>query len=373
MAQDEGGKEQRPERREEGAYEPFRDRRETARGGLILGTILVSVGIILLIDNFYPGFGFSRLWPAIIIVWGFAVIVSGFIPPFDFLKPLKGILIGTIGTILLYNTLGILSYRFWLELIPFWPVLAGVTRSRIVAALPTLIIIATLIFTFVYGGSAFRLGTEPSSAAESRPMIPGVTNGEATVDFTVGELDMGATDKLYDVRAREFGDERLPTIQFSQSGDSVGVAFRARNDIRLFRRDEQRKWNVLLSRDVDWRLNVKTGVSDSDLDLSGLKVSALEVDGGVGSTRVRLGDKQDQLNANIKTGVSELRILVPKSSGVRVGLNRGLSTVDFRNIDVERTTEDNRALYETPGFSSASKKLNLDVSIGVSSFIVEGY
>ncbi|MDI6816768.1 MAG: hypothetical protein QME41_06215 [Actinomycetota bacterium] len=360
----------------------FENERKTARRGLVFGLILISVGVILLVDNFYPGLGITRLWPVVIIAWGFAVLVSGLIPPFDFSKPLDGILIGTIGVVLLYNTLGIVPYHFWLELIALWPVLiialgfsilGGVTRNRIIAALPTLIIIATLLFALFYMDGPLRPRIELTSVNKSRDAISGVKTGEATIDFAVGELDIGSTGMLYDLNAREFGDERGPQIDFSRTDDKVEIELKARDDVRFYKWDEQRAWNLMLSKDIDWRLKVDAGVSDSDLDLSELDVSSVEIDGGVGSIRVRIGDRSERVDAKIDTGVSECRIMVPKSSGVRLSLDRGLSAVDFRDIDLDKISENRLTVYETKGFVDASRKINIDVDMGVASFIVEGY
>ena len=381
MAEEEGMQQQRDDRRGRGS-ERFEKEHRTGRGGLVFGLLLITIGVILLVDNFYPGLGFTRLWPVIIIAWGFAVLVSGLVPPFDFSKPLDGILIGTIGLVLLYNTLGIVPYSFWLELVTLWPVLiialgfsilGGVTRNRIIAALPTLIIIATLLFALFYVSGPLRPRIELTSVNKSRAAIPGVKTGEATIDFSVGELDLGSTGMLYDLNAREFGDERGPQIDFSRTDEKVEIGLKARDDVHFYKWDEQRAWNLMLSKDIDWRLKVDAGVSDSDLDLSELDVSSVDIDGGVGSMRVRIGDRSERVDAKIDTGVSECRIMVPKSSGVRLSLDRGLSAVDFRDIDLDKISENGLTVYETKGFANASKKIDLDVDMGVASFIVEGY
>lgn len=378
---EEGKKQQRDDGRGLGG-ERFEKERRTGRGGLVFGLLLITVGVMLLVDKFFPGLGFTRLWPVIIIAWGFAVLVNGLIPPLDFSKPLDGILIGTIGVVLLYNTLGIVPYRFWLELIALWPVLiialgfsilGGVTRNRIIAAVPTLIIIATLLIALFYMDGPLRPRIELTSVNKSRAAISEVKTGEATIDFSVGELDIGSTKMLYDLNAREFGDERGPQIDFSRSGEKVDLNVKARDDIRFYRWDEQRAWSLLLSEDVDWRLKIDAGVSESDLDLSELNVSSVEIDGGVGSIRVRIGDRSERVDAKIDTGVSECRIEVPKTSGVRLTLDRGLSAVDFRDIDLDKISENGPTVYETKGFDGASKKIEIDVDMGVASFIVEGY
>ena len=41
--------------------------------------VLITLGVLLLLNNVYPGFEFSRMWPVILIVIGF-VKIAGLFP-----------------------------------------------------------------------------------------------------------------------------------------------------------------------------------------------------------------------------------------------------------------------------------------------------
>ncbi|MCL6472756.1 MAG: DUF5668 domain-containing protein [Firmicutes bacterium] len=357
-------------------------RKRGMRGSIIVGLVLVIIGVIFLLNNFYPNLGFARLWPVLIIFWGLAVFINGFFPPISTSRLLSGIFIGTIGVILLYNTLGIVPYTFWINIINLWPVLliaaglailASVVRSRILAALPQLLIILTLIFALIYQGTIFR-GADGSGFKFSRDIPSGITKGTATVDFPVGELNLGATDKLYDIDAREFATKRRPQLSFTKSGPTVELRI-APNPItsRFVVGSRARRWRVLLSRDLEWTLDVDNSVSTCWLDLSDLKVTKLSLKSGVGNSTVRFGDKVDEANADIDAGVSGIRLEMPKSAGIRVRTNGGLSSTRFENIDLRRVNTTGNAVYETPNFDSAARKIIIDINLGISSFIVRGY
>ncbi len=49
------------------------------QGNLIAGLILISVGIIFLIDRFVPGIDFGDLWPLVLVIAGVALIRSSYI------------------------------------------------------------------------------------------------------------------------------------------------------------------------------------------------------------------------------------------------------------------------------------------------------
>lgn len=359
----------------------WQTKRGGLRGGLVIGLVLIGLGVILLVDNLFPGLGFGRIWPVLIIIWGFAVLVSGFIPPLSGGRMLRGIFIGTVGGIFLYNTLGVVSFAFWVDLIALWPVfiiaagfaiLGGVTGSRSISALAPLIIIATLILSFVYRGVLFQERGLTSFEASHR-MTSGAREGFAAMDISVGNIEVGSTDDLYSVEVKEAFRKERPQLTFQRSNSSVELRIRSPRESRFFLGTRKRKWRILLSEEIDWKLDFDTGVSETDLDLSDLKVRTVDVDGGVGDITVRFGDRVKRTSATINTGVSRLRILVPRSVGVRMTVDRGLSTSDFENIDLRRLGGEDKIIYETPGLDRAANKLFLDIDMGVSSFVVEGY
>lgn len=45
------------------------------RGGLFAGLLLIVIGVILLLQQYFPALGFDRLWPVIIIVIGIGIIL----------------------------------------------------------------------------------------------------------------------------------------------------------------------------------------------------------------------------------------------------------------------------------------------------------
>ncbi len=362
-------------RTEEGA------KRRRIRGGIIIGLVLIGLGAVLLADNFFPGLGFGKLWPAIVIIWGFGVFVSGFFSPFSVDRLLRGVFIGTIGVVLLYNTFGIVPYDFWLDLITLWPVLliavgfailGGVTRLKVISALSSVVIISTIIIALVFRGAIFQ-ERGLTKAEFSREMITGVKSGIAKIDFTTGSLDIGDTGEFYDIETKESFAEDEPNISYRRSGSSAELRLKTPKDERLYLGKRQRKWNVFLSRDIDWQLDVNIGVSDSDLDLKNLKVTKLDLDGGVSDITIRFGSRVGTINADINSGVSKLKLLVPKSSGVRLTMNKGISARDFENINLRSLSGDDKIKYETPGFDRATKRITLDIDIGISSLVVEGY
>jgi phage shock protein PspC (stress-responsive transcriptional regulator) len=57
--------------------EEEKNKRESSGGNLIAGVTLISLGLIFLIDRYFPHIFFRDLWPFILIVIGIVIIIGG--------------------------------------------------------------------------------------------------------------------------------------------------------------------------------------------------------------------------------------------------------------------------------------------------------
>ena len=51
--------------------------RRSMKGNYFLGCLIIFAGVILLIQNFFPKYGFHLLWPIAVILFGLYIISSG--------------------------------------------------------------------------------------------------------------------------------------------------------------------------------------------------------------------------------------------------------------------------------------------------------
>lgn len=63
------------EPRSEDERRGWRARRDVRRGRNLSGLILITLGVLFLLRNFYPWFRFEDYWPVILIVIGIAMMV----------------------------------------------------------------------------------------------------------------------------------------------------------------------------------------------------------------------------------------------------------------------------------------------------------
>jgi len=284
------------------------------------------------------------------------------------------ILIGA-GVVLLLNNLGVLPWGIWQTLLGLWPVLliaAGLDLllgrhsawGGLLAALLVLAVLAGAVWaglTRAEPATAFR--TETISQA-----LDGAKSAEVVVDFGVGSLVIGAlpeaTGNLVEgALALAPGETVTPT--FRRSGDTARYELKGRGAWRgpfsqpgaVWPADKV--WNLALSRDVPLRLNVHPGVGRSVLDLSGLTVTELTVDGNVGQVNLTL-PRWGRSQITLDGGVGELVIGVPEGTAARIQVDEGLGGV----VTEGRFSSTGRT-YTTATYASAVERVEVRVKGGI--------
>jgi hypothetical protein len=118
----------------------------------------------------------------------------------------------------------------------------------------------------------------------------------------------------------------------------------------------------------EWELDVKTGATKLDFDLSKFKVRSLKLSGGAAAFDVKLGQPLATTNVNVSTGMSAVVISIPANAACRIVSSTGLSSTDFEGINKKVD-----GVYETTGYNTAPTKFNIKMSGGMADFKVKRY
>jgi hypothetical protein len=117
-----------------------------------------------------------------------------------------------------------------------------------------------------------------------------------------------------------------------------------------------------------WDIDVETGATQLNFDLSKFKVKALKLHGGAASFNVKMGQPQSMTDVDISTGVSSVEVSIPQNAACSIQTDSGLSS---NNFDGFNKSADNN--FETPGYSAAKNKMHIHISGGLSDFKVRRY
>ena len=126
--------------------------------------------------------------------------------------------------------------------------------------------------------------------------------------------------------------------------------------------------DIRLNVNPEWEINVETGATKLDFDLSKFKLRSLVLKGGAASFTVKIGQPLATTNVNVSTGVSEVNIEIPQNAACRIQTDSGLSSTSFDGF-----TKKDDGHYETTGFDAAKNKIYIHMSGGISDFKVRRY
>jgi hypothetical protein len=361
--------------------------RHPRRSGIWWGVALVLVGIALLVSQFAPGIRLWRFWPLIIIAFGVRAMFGSSGTPWSIKALTEGLFTVALGLIFLGQMLGYLAWDVWLNILSLWPLLliaVGLEivgkglRSEWVRALGNLVVIGGLAYGALVmtgtGGWPIALmpagDTEPFSLSAADDA--GVREGFASVDGGVGSLTVAAGDGLVTADGRSPFE---PVFEVDLDGRVADVAV-GLGEHTWGPLESDTELDVTLSGDVAWDLDVSAGVTEYDLDLSGLLLRSLILDSGVSDGTVTLGeadegDAQGAIPVVIEAGVSALRVRVPEGDSVRVTIQPGLTGVDMRG-EWERIENEGTPVYESERFDDDAF-WDIEIQAGIGGITVEYY
>jgi hypothetical protein len=322
---------------------------------LIPGTILVCIGAIFLLNNFgyidFHWMNILHLWPVFLIMGGVNLIFAHNKSGWATILKLAVVVGGF--ALLLFGNFGS-RYNFW----------------------P-----GKYSYSFNDDKDSDDDDSDSSSTDKGVVKIEGssVFNKDYTPDAKLARLNIsggGTTYTLNDTTSQLFKAETKEfygKYEFTNSKeDSVYVLnLRMKNNKGWhFDSDDNKSnlANIKLNPNPVWDINVATGATKLDFDLSKFKIKNLTLKGGAASFGVKLGEPLATTNVDVATGVSEVNISIPKDAACSIRTNSGLSSNEFEGFN----KKDNN-LYETPGFDAAKNKIYIHMSGGVSDFKVKRY
>jgi len=174
------------------------------------------------------------------------------------------------------------------------------------------------------------------------------------------------TNSLFNANARASHNKYKFKAQKGDEGEEL--YFISRNQGTKKNGNTGDSVNFKLNVNPQWEIEIKTGATDLDFDLSKYKLKSIKIEGGAGSFTVKLGKPLATTEVNISTGISESTIEVPKDAACSIE-----SKSDFSSDQFEGFKQKDKTHYETPGFDSATNKIIIHYNGVMSDFEVHRY
>jgi hypothetical protein len=202
----------------------------------------------------------------------------------------------------------------------------------------------------------------------SEPMDANIKS--ATLEFKGGaaEFDIKETSSQLaeadanlnfgNISLKKTGDSDSPTVNFTLKGKTNKVDLGDNN---------HNKVNLKLNPNVIWDMNFEFGAGKADFDLSAYKIKNLSIKTGLTETDVKVGDKVDNLDVKVESGLTDIEFQVPTTAGCRIDIDGGLNDKDFDGF-IQKDGH-----WETPDYDKATKKITIKFEGGLQSLKVSRY
>lgn len=339
------------------------------RGSLLIPALLIVLGVIFLLNNLGVLQGdvwgnLLRLWPVLLIVFG----LDGILRQEGLVGPI--FLIG-VGVVFLLSNLGYLALDLWQLALRLWPILLiafgldiAIGRRSLAWSMMGLVILLALLAGALYLFGVGPLRAQPLASEEIRQPLQGASQARVVIKPAVGGLRLAALpDAAYLIQGtvREPRIERI-SQQFALSGSTATYTLEGSGSLNFGAASGgQWSWDLSLAPGIPVDLETSLGMGRSEIDLSGLTVSAIDLEIGIGEARVIL-PAEGRFEGNLEGAIGQMVIVVPQGAAVRINADTGISTV---SAPPEFTRQED--VYTSPGYETAANRIDLDVSqaIGV--------
>lgn len=150
------------------------------------------------------------------------------------------------------------------------------------------------------------------------------------------------------------------------------VTYKNKKDVGHFEIQQKKKkfwdfgkkgnnWNLQLTNEIPVDLDVQMGASESELNLGGIRLSHLSVDGGVSDTIIDLGgDWKESFDAEIDLGVGDAVIHLPQGTGVKLSVSKGIGSIGTKGLISKGS-----GVYVNEAYDQTDININMEVNVGV--------
>ncbi len=346
------------------------------RGSLFFPILLIVVGLVLLLNNLnlIPGSAWDtliNLWPALFIVWGLDSIWRE--------EGLTGavFLLG-LGVVFLLANFGYIQLNPWQVLLVIWPVLLIAIGMDILlsrrrtwwANILGLIVIIALMAGALWLAGVGQTGSVAVSGQEVNYPLQGATRADVQILPAVGTIELGgsvAPETLLagTIPASTPGQQIVQ--EFSRQGDKAVLTLRS-TGVQYFypaTRGNQAIWKLGLNSQVPIDLEVSFGAADGTLDLTGLQISSLDFNMGVGAVTIIL-PAEGKFTANVNGAIGKVTLIIPEGMTVQLESN---SLLVAKNLPAD--FEKSGSVYSSAGFSQSDNQVTLDLGMVFGQVIIE--
>lgn len=219
-----------------------------------------------------------------------------------------------------------------------------------------------LILLVIVGCTGQLLQANQSVALEDAEQV------QARIEMGAGELNVSSgADSLADTTFVYRGANEKPEISYTVHGNEGDLIIKQPDNISIGI-NEKNKWQINLNETVPLDLAISLGAGESNLKLGDLTLNRLDVNAGASDLELDLrGSWQQDMTAQIESGVGQLTLYLPQDIGVRINADQGIGDINTRGLQQNGRTYVN----DSYGVSDVTLELNIEAGLGEINLFVE--
>ncbi|MGI5921164.1 MAG: LiaI-LiaF-like domain-containing protein [Syntrophomonadaceae bacterium] len=276
-----------------------------------------------------------------------------------------GLLLILAGVVLFLINCGYGSWTVLYELSKWWPlilIVIGLSMfggGKIPYWLACLLIILSVgavgFFTIQAGNGSYRGSTE-SALSLTRQQYPFVNRCHLDIDYLGGSLSVkpGGNDLL----KADFGQKPIVN-HLTRGRDTLRVNLSQPDYSWLPRFNASNRWQLWLSPELAWILDIEAAALNGHIDLSGIPLTQLDLNMGAGDMDLILGYNGTRSNVKIEAGAGDLNLHFPQETGVSITWDGALTSNNLDKLGWYKTG--NR--YTSPNYQQATAKIDCEIEL----------
>jgi hypothetical protein len=257
-----------------------------------------------------------------------------------------GVIVLLIGVVFLVDNLGIININVWGII---WP-----------------------IFLIMFGLQLFLTASQKRRFSEGEKLqlpLDGAQQAEIRFDHGAGRLNIGSGAGPNCLLEGDFSGGVVP--EHSIVNQKLNLRLRPPTDFGwmpwIIPSPQGYTWTIRLSDAIPLRLELKTGASETSMDLTNLRVEDVRVDTGASSTRIFAPARAGYTRMDIHSGAASMDIRIPSGVSAKIWVKGGLSSI---NVDTHRFFQSGDR-YESPDYATAQNRVDVTVETGVGSVTIQ--
>lgn len=283
-----------------------------------------------------------------------------------------------IGLLFLVGNFGLFDRLALWRLGDLWPlllVLIGglIIINRVLAPQPAQLASLALVALLIIVSAAYVLAypVTAGGSIDLRGSLGSLAKAQLNLDFGADTVNVSAPslgDDLYQAHFEYSPGEPVPTANLDREKGVLSIEQNAHFNPFGVAGPHHDRLAIKVNGRIPWTVRISGGASQLTVDLGQGHLAGLRIEGGASKMDVTLPAAQGSVRVEISGGAGRMNLRAASGSVARITVTGGVGTLD---VNGSRQTGIGRVEWETPGFSSASDRYDIEITGGASNVTLD--